>query len=149
MRRWAAAIGLAFVVLGCAGQDRVRATMPGAQLTRQAPSVELALGAPPSASAIVALAIGRTHNPEREAVNLELALTRPAFPQQPITLGSVSLFPNDQPARFLVRASKQLQALGPRVRDYVLRVTLLENPALKHASPLQLDDITAAWSALE
>jgi hypothetical protein len=149
MRYWTAAIGLALVVSSCAAQEVMHVSSPGARLTRHSPATQLVLGAPPSASAIVALSIGRVHNPEREPVNLELALSQPTSAQPAITVGAVSLFPNDQPARFLVRATKQLQTLGQRASAYLLKVTLLPNSDRQQASQLRLEEITADWSALE
>jgi hypothetical protein len=142
-------IGLTLVVSSCAAQDAVQVSSSDTRLTRHSPVTELVLGAPRSASAIVALAVGRVHNPEREPVNLELALGQPASAQTAITVGTVSLFPSDQPARFLIRATKQLKALGPRTSAYLLKVTLLPNSDRQQASQLQLEEITADWSVLD
>jgi hypothetical protein len=63
---------------------------------------------PPQAVALQ-LTIGQVHNPDRVPLTLAVAIVDDADAQHPLRVGTVSLFPSDQPGRFVMRLPTALR----------------------------------------
>lgn len=98
--------------------------------------------APPDAR-LIAVTIGAIHNPDRVPVSLRLELADAGSTSAaPTPVGLVSLYPSDQPGRFIVRLP---HAVGGRRMPHILIVTLIGQPGHPLEPRLTLSDVHAEW----
>lgn len=149
MRFTVALLLLAVAVTGAASDDRLLAAPNTARLTAAAPMAELPLGPAPDGSTLILVEIGVVRNPQHLPVSVNIALTDTARGIDPIPVSMVSLFPSDQPGRFILRATKATEALkrtlsqsNPRA---VVQLTLATTGQVHQGGDLVLEEIRVSW----
>jgi len=105
---------------------------------------EVRLPPAPSYARLIAVSIGAIHNPDRVPVNLRLELAYAGNISAPTPVGLVSLYPNDQPGRFIVRLPDVADGRG---LPHILIVTLVGQPGHSLDPRLTLGDIRSEWLA--
>lgn len=151
MKRLVAAVALALLA-ACAesqvapGGAAARTDPAAASLGSIAPDVRISLGRAPARAALLEVTVTEVRNPDREPVTLALALIVDGG--APAPLSNVSLFPADQPGRFLVRLPSAVASTldASRERTVELTASLVRGPASGPSSPLSLV-VTARWAA--
>jgi hypothetical protein len=121
---------------GCAAQGPSNNKAASARLTWATPVARLELGPAPAGSSIIAVTVGSVHNPEREPVTVQLSLDG----TPPVPISVISLFPSDQPGRFIVRVPSTAARARP-----ILIATLIESAPQPRSPRLALDDLKAEW----
>ena len=136
-----AALALLCAISVCAANEK---SDPGSSaLSSVVARVPLTSG-PPGATALM-VSIGLVQNPDQAPIDLHVAIVDETTSSTPVGVGSVSLYPSDQPAQFVLRLPRPLSDTfrnrAPSTSHVVL--SLVRPPDASISSRVVLGEIAA------